>query len=108
MRITRIFLLCAMAEILVCAGAGQIGMPRRRSNWYAQAQVKLVCAGAGQIGCAGASYLDMHWRRSFFMRRCSSLFFSMCRAFIWYPITQVSFETHFKLFFRELIIFQTT
>ena len=59
----------AQAQVnLVCAGASQFGMRRRRSIWYAQAQVILVCAGAGH----------------FCMRRCMP---------VWYPHAQVNFSS---------------
>ena len=67
-------------------------MRKGRSFWYAQAQVSLICAGAGH-----------------FHAHAQPICFIMRRAFVWYPVTQVSFETHLNFFFLELIsIFETT
>ena len=70
-------------EILysVCASAGYLGMHRRMSIWFAQAQVRFSCASAAH-------------------------FLPERRAFVCYPITQVLFETHFKLFPGNLLFFK--
>ena len=98
MRIAKIFWYAQWQKFLVCAGAGQFGMRRRRSIWYAQAQVNLVCASAGHFGmrkrrsiwyaqaqdilvCASAGHLVCASAGQFGMRK---------RRTFWYAQAQIN------------------
>ena len=65
------------------------GMRRRRSFWYAQAQVNLVCAGAGH----------------FFVRRRKSIFHAHAQLFFFLCAGHLLGTLLFKFYLKDILNF---